>query len=40
MLAFKVESWIWYGLVLFISFSRLYVPTALTLHNLIRLSQR
>jgi hypothetical protein len=26
MLAFKVESWIWYGLVLFIAFSRLYVP--------------
>jgi hypothetical protein len=31
MLAFKVESWIWYGLVLFISFSRLYVLTAFAL---------
>jgi hypothetical protein len=31
MLAFKVESWIWYGLVLFVSFSRLYVPTALAI---------
>jgi hypothetical protein len=25
MLAFKVESWIWYGIVLFVAFSRLYV---------------
>jgi hypothetical protein len=32
MLAFKVESWIWYGLVLFIAFSRLYVPMAFSLH--------
>jgi len=25
MLAFRVESWVWYGVVLFVAFSRLYV---------------
>lgn len=25
MLAFKIESWIWYGVVLFVAVSRLYV---------------
>jgi hypothetical protein len=30
MLAFKVESWIWYGIVLFVAFSRLYVSIFLS----------
>jgi len=25
MLAFQVESWVWYGVVLFVAISRLYV---------------